>query len=52
MAAADQDRAIAFAELSEALRAAHSYEVPEIMALPVLEGSPAYLAWLTAETNA
>lgn len=41
-----------FAELSEALRAAHSYEVPEIMALPVLEGSPAYLAWLTAETNA
>jgi periplasmic divalent cation tolerance protein len=24
----------------------HSYEVPEIIALPIVAGSPAYLAWL------
>jgi periplasmic divalent cation tolerance protein len=24
----------------------HSYEVPEFLALPVISGSPAYLAWL------
>jgi periplasmic divalent cation tolerance protein len=40
-----------FEELSEALRAAHSYEVPEILALPVIAGSPAYLDWISTETN-
>ncbi len=24
----------------------HSYEVPEVIALPIADGSPAYLAWL------
>src|SRR2546425_7630685 len=24
----------------------HSYEVPEVIALPIAHGSPAYLAWL------
>lgn len=37
-------------ERLDALRAAivslHPYEVPEILALPVEAGSPAYLAWL------
>lgn len=36
----------------EALRAAlekeHSYEVPEVIALPVVDGSPDYLRWLEA----
>lgn len=40
-----------FEELSRALREAHSYEVPEIVAMPVVAGSPAYLAWLEAETR-
>ncbi|MCU1257137.1 MAG: CutA1 divalent ion tolerance protein [Bryobacterales bacterium] len=40
-----------FDELSAALRAAHSYEVPEILALPVVAGSPDYLAWLEKETE-
>jgi periplasmic divalent cation tolerance protein len=40
-----------FDELSEALRAAHSYEVPEILALPVVAGSPGYLDWLEKETE-
>ncbi len=31
------------------LEAAHSYELPEVLALPVVEGSPNYLAWLAGE---
>jgi len=27
----------------------HSYEIPEILVLPVVEGSEAYLAWLDRE---
>jgi periplasmic divalent cation tolerance protein len=30
------------------LEAAHSYEVPELLALPVVEGSPNYMNWLAA----
>ena len=29
----------------------HSYEVPEIIALPVTAGPPAYLQWLTGEAD-
>ncbi len=35
-----------FAELSERVKALHSYEVPEILALPIVEGSKAYLDWM------
>jgi periplasmic divalent cation tolerance protein len=35
-----------FEKLSETVKALHSYEVPEILALPVVEGSKAYLKWL------
>jgi periplasmic divalent cation tolerance protein len=35
-----------FAALREALAALHPYEVPEILALAVEEGSSAYLGWL------
>jgi periplasmic divalent cation tolerance protein len=35
-----------FEKLSETMKALHSYEVPEIIALPIVEGSKAYLAWL------
>jgi periplasmic divalent cation tolerance protein len=35
-----------FAKLSEAMKALHSYEVPEILVLPVVEGSKAYMDWL------
>src|SRR5437588_8922617 len=30
------------------VRAIHSYETPEIIALPVVAGSPDYLKWLTS----
>jgi periplasmic divalent cation tolerance protein len=37
--------------LEEALRAGHPYELPEIIALPIERGLPAYLAWVAAETK-
>jgi periplasmic divalent cation tolerance protein len=35
-----------FAELAECLKGLHSYEVPEVLAIPIVEGSAAYLAWM------
>jgi periplasmic divalent cation tolerance protein len=35
-----------FAELGAALGKAHSYELPEALAIPVLDGSANYLNWL------
>lgn len=35
-----------YPEVEAAIRAAHSYEEPEILAIPVLAGSPGYLAWV------
>ena len=30
----------------------HSYEVPELVVLPIVDGAESYLAWLMAETRA
>jgi periplasmic divalent cation tolerance protein len=38
--------------LVEHLKAAHSYDVPEIVAAPIIAGSPEYLSWLVSETRA
>jgi len=35
-----------FPAVEEKLRAAHSYQVPEVLALPVAAGSAPYLEWL------
>jgi len=32
------------------LRALHSYELPEVIVLPIVAGSAPYLRWLVAET--
>jgi periplasmic divalent cation tolerance protein len=40
-----------YPELEEAIRKIHPYQVPEILALPVTAGNPAYLQWLDAETR-
>jgi periplasmic divalent cation tolerance protein len=37
--------------LEQALRAAHPYELPEIIAVPIERGLPAYLAWVAGETK-
>jgi periplasmic divalent cation tolerance protein len=35
--------------LAAAIMAAHPYDVPEILAVPVVRGSDAYLSWLSSE---
>lgn len=36
----------AYQALEAAVRALHSYEVPEILVTPILAGLPAYLRWM------
>ena len=38
-----------YPDLEAAIRAAHPYELPEIIAVPIERGLPAYLEWLAAE---
>jgi periplasmic divalent cation tolerance protein len=40
-----------YAALEQALRAGHPYELPEIIAVPIERGLPAYLDWVAAETK-
>ena len=40
-----------YPQVEQAIRARHPYEVPEILALPILAGSPAYLAWLDEQVR-
>jgi periplasmic divalent cation tolerance protein len=35
-----------FEKLADGVKALHSYDVPEILALPVVKGSEDYLSWL------
>ncbi len=37
--------------LEQALRAAHPYELPEIIAVPIERGLPEYLAWVAGEAK-
>ena len=41
-----------YAELETAIRAAHPYDLPEIIAVPIELGLPAYLDWIGSETDA
>jgi len=41
-----------YPELEVALRAQHPYELPEIVAVPLARGLPAYLDWVAIESNA
>ena len=40
-----------FPSLRAELLRVHSYEVPEVLALPVIDGSPGYLEWLDREVS-
>jgi periplasmic divalent cation tolerance protein len=40
-----------YALLEQAIRELHPYELPEIVAVPVTAGLPAYLQWVEAETR-
>ncbi len=37
--------------IERAIRRLHPYEVPEVLAMPIVAGSADYLAWLDAETQ-
>lgn len=41
-----------YAALEEAIRSHHPYDLPELIALPVVQGLPEYLAWVVSETRA
>lgn len=42
---------VRYPELEAAIRARHPYDVPEIIALPVTQGWPPYLDWITGQTR-
>jgi len=44
-----QDR---YAEVEALIRANHPYELPEIIAVTIVQGLPAYLQWIASETRA
>lgn len=45
-------RAARYAEVEAAIRRLHPYELPEIVAVPVVRGHGDYLEWVAAETTA
>jgi periplasmic divalent cation tolerance protein len=45
-------RAALFGEVEARVNRLHSYTTPEVIALPIVAGSAAYLDWLRAETQA
>ena len=46
-----KSRRTLFGILQQRIQTLHPYEVPEILAMPVLNGSPAYLQWLQEQTT-
>jgi periplasmic divalent cation tolerance protein len=40
-----------YAALEQAMREAHPYELPEIIAVPIERGLPDYLDWVATETT-
>ena len=43
--------AVRYPEVEAAIREAHSYEEPEIVATPIVAGSAGYLGWVSAEVR-
>ena len=44
-------KAALYPEVEASIRAAHSYETPEIIFVPIAAGSAGYLQWIAAETR-
>ena len=40
-----------YAALEQAISALHPYELPEVIAMPISAGLPAYLGWIAQETR-
>lgn len=45
-------RAGLYARIEEVIRERHPYELPEIIAVPITHGLPAYVDWINTETGA
>lgn len=45
-------RSLLYSRVEAAIVAAHPYELPEVVAVPLSHGSSSYLAWIAAETVA
>jgi len=45
-------KATLFSKLEKKIQEIHPYEVPEIIAVPILKGSTRYLDWIAKETIA
>ncbi|MFH0848896.1 MAG: divalent-cation tolerance protein CutA [archaeon] len=39
-------------KIEATIKSTHPYDIPEILAIPVLSGNTAYLSWISAETTA
>jgi len=48
---AAKTEAALYDQVEAAIRAVHSYEEPEIIAIPVLAGSAGYLAWVSESVS-
>ncbi len=46
-----KSRTSCFKKLEKRVRELHSYSVPEVIGLPIVEGSKAYLQWVRAMTT-
>jgi len=44
-------RASLVGEVTNLVKTVHSYDVPEVIALPIIGGNPEYLAWIDGETE-
>jgi periplasmic divalent cation tolerance protein len=42
---------VRYQALAEHIQSNHPYEVPEVLCLPVVDGSPAYLRWVDEQTR-
>jgi periplasmic divalent cation tolerance protein len=41
-----------YGKIEKLIKSEHPYELPEIIAVPISNGLPAYLAWIADETSA
>lgn len=46
-----KSRSDLFDDLAQTVKTLHSYQVPEIIAVPIVHGSAEYLAWIHAVTR-
>lgn len=44
-------KASALSQVIELVKTMHSYEVPEIIAIPIIDGNADYLSWIDAEVK-